>query len=285
MEIELTPSGRMIKFEPKSSVDEIYRLLLNNEADGLSIQDNYVDGIYVKDISFLKLLPKLKSLRINCFKLKDYTPLSTLVNLEDLTLQNSSNQIIDFKNLMGLKKLYIDHSTNYFGLENCINLEYLRIHSTNFENFNLFLNLRRLKTLVIYENKPAHVTSLKGIQNLQHLEVLKLNCSKIKSIMPLNGLMKLKALQLDSMKKIEDIHLLNNLPSLERIELLELGNIESIKFMENFSKLNFVFIPMGTLIEDGNLTYLKNVKKVDIPWRPSHYYSNRISKWLKRYFN
>ena len=192
----------------------------------------------IKDISPLKDLHSLKDLILGTMpSIESFSPLSSLTNLERLTL--SKVNTIDFsffrhlnklellgiigtecknisyiKELKNLKKLNIIRSdlNSIAGIEKLVNLSELRLRETRIKDISHVQNLRNLNELDL---SSTDVESVKHLKKLYNLRKLNLSKSKVKNIKPLKSLKNLKELTISEGLEDHANEIKKFIPSLE----------------------------------------------------------------------
>lgn len=116
----------------------------------------------------------LKSLSlINC-KIDNYSFVSIIKNLEELSIVNGIVELSKINMLKNLKYLQISYSNIVDNVELNINgLNELHIDNTNINNFSFLHHLTNLKKISIDENQ--YINNLKIFDNLMKKEILILN--------------------------------------------------------------------------------------------------------------
>lgn len=137
-----------------------------------------VDYAGLEDISALEGFPSLLGLTLeNCDRLTDFSPLMTLTNLEQLSIESPQLKSIDFvRNMPMLTDLSIESGqlTSIDALEDCPALEYLYLYldeAYSMNDYSVIGNLMLLKELVL-EMDWGHNSTLPSFANLTDLEYL-----------------------------------------------------------------------------------------------------------------
>lgn len=127
---------------------------------------------YLEDISALTEMYSLKGLYlIDCNDLMDYSPLMSLPNLEELSIQSTQLKSIDFVSAMpNLTYLGIEDSqvTNIDALSNCPDLTTLYLmENYAIENYLSIGDLTQLTTLTIFKDTDSPIPSLENLTALE----------------------------------------------------------------------------------------------------------------------
>ncbi len=158
----------------------VYDSIFKNSLDGIDAFPNllYLDLNYtsVKDISALSQFPDLLGLRLaDCDDVNDYSPLMTLTNLEELSIQSSQLKSIDFiRQMPNLTSFGIEDTqvSSISALESCPGLTQLSlIDNTEIDDYSVISGLTRLTNLDLELNYGGALPSLAGLTQLQQLSV------------------------------------------------------------------------------------------------------------------
>ncbi len=271
---KISPYGNMLMYGKKYSVEKVLQIITENNLNGLRIFDVF-DRLVTLD--FLNDYIFLENLSIDCAYDQDYSFLTHLVNLKQLSIGGSSTNknIIDLSGLINLKHLGLDwRKGRVMGLDNCQNLEWLTLVDFKEIDLNIISSLINLKELQV---KSSSIKSSKGLESLVNLEKLGFGyCRYLSTIDELQFLKNLKYLCFDTCSKIYNFEVLGNL---DNIEVLEIGNckdITSIGFIENLKKLNSFVLSQNTRIVDGDLKPALRIKDV-FHTEYKHYNINAVS--------
>lgn len=187
------------------------------------VDDTTCSGSYKK-------LMKLKQIIIINQYLKDYTPLESFVNLNELIIANNffykincsayyHTNKIDFsfiKKLKNLRSLELRSVglKNTSVLKNMISLRKLELACNEIENIDDLLNLKNLLELNLGQNK---LTNINGIENLNKLLTLVIRRNSIEDVSVLSKLDNLLFVDL-SYNRLTDI------PELLQVDFLQVSN-------------------------------------------------------------
>ena len=188
-----------------------------------SLEGLLLRRIYLSDISdlisVLSGLPNLTVLDLSSNDtISDFFPLSSLINLEWLSLIGSSisdvSWISSLTNLEWLLLSYNDIS-DITPLSNLTNLETVWLTNNNISDISAVANMTNLEWLILDRNSISDISALSGLTNLRSLW---LNGNSISDISALSGLTSLTRLSSRNCL-ISDITPLSNLTRLERLSL------------------------------------------------------------------
>jgi len=254
-----------------------------NDNDIHRVVINYVFGYKLDNINFINECPNIKNLSINSPFIKDYSPISYLKNLKSLSL--ISPFVRDYSPLYQLKllkSLYIDRSpTKAFGKSGNAKLdlalipylENLSIYNCkNIEGLDECKNLNKLR-LTIYNPPYKNLEELTALKNLQNLKIVK---STINSFEGLGHLQKIKRfdlaylsnliniddldnanslliLRFESCKNIQNHEYVKKLKELKLLAFSNCGNIPSIEFIKHMPSLK-AFIFVDSKVVNGDIS-------------------------------
>lgn len=130
----------------------------------------------VEDISALSQFPDLLGLELtDCDDVNDYSPLMTLTNLEELSIQSSQLKSIDFiRQMPNLASFSIEDTqvSSISALESCPGLTQLSlVDNAEIDDFTVISGLTQLTTLELVLNYGGTIPSLAGLTQLQQLSV------------------------------------------------------------------------------------------------------------------
>lgn len=223
-----------------TGITEIEKWIDSIKRSGKKAVRVYVDGKYPQsNISFLKNLSGVESLRIQDEKGVDMTFINEMHDLQDISgepckmnfiVENANLRNMDptwehgfgiSKNCVNLKSFSIRKCKNFKNLWTDLaeleNLEYLCIVQGNMENCLDFRKMKNLNRLILYYLPKLH--SLDGIEVLSDT---------------------LKILRLETGKRIVDYSILGKLKNLEELFISNRSVIEDLSFLELMPKLKIV---------------------------------------------
>ncbi len=218
-------------------------------------------GIHYIDTYMLNGNNNIISLTIIHHNLKDISPLTKCLHLEELSLFN--NVIKDLTPICGLSKLnYLNLHSNEISdispLSNLTSLNFLDLEINQITDISPLSELKMLNELKLSGNL---INDLSPIAGLRDLIILELFDNKINNITPLSELKALNSLVL-SYNQIKDISPLRKLESLYNLYLFN-NHINDISILSDLEGLEFIDLRYN-LISD--ITPLKKFisKGVDI---------------------
>ncbi|MCP4295563.1 MAG: leucine-rich repeat domain-containing protein, partial [Proteobacteria bacterium] len=206
----------------------------------VNLQSITLAHVDVPDLTPLKGLVNLKEIYINEVSIDDISLLAGMPNLESITIENTS--VSDLKPLQKLTKLkivmlYDNQITSINPLKHLSELRKVKIGDSNIKSLAPLKNLQKLelveasyskiselgdqwyrenpKNMHIYllDNQITDISALKGLKNL---EFLNLDKNRIEDLSPLTGLTRLKELSAKK-NRIKNLGTLEGLDNLEKM--------------------------------------------------------------------
>jgi len=216
-----------------------------------------------KDLSFLDGIEHLiEGLDVVANKL-DLRGIERLTNLKYLRLSDDLAQPVAFECFTQLASCSIVWNKHYRQATFPASLTDLTLRSYRPRfgfNGDSLSNLRQVTTLTLIQ------AAVKDLSLLQHCGALaKLDIAYSRTLTDISAVAQhassLTKLELDTCKKIGDFAPLGQLTQLEWLNLCSCKRIPSVSFVQQLPALkHFVFY--GTVVEDGDLSYLKGMPQV-----------------------
>lgn len=258
--IEISEYGNLLIFKKSYSYSYVNKIIQQEKLNGLRIFFPFKSDS-LTDFDFLKEYDFLEALEISVTSGEyDFSFLSHLVNLKKLSINVIGQNEIDLSGLKKLEDCTLLWRKKIVGLNNCTTLKKLCLIDFKQDDLSKISELINLNKLVI---KTSSIQTLKGIENLKNVEQIMLgNCKKLKSIVDLNGLLKLKSLEFNICSSIYDFSDMRELPSLEFLQLVDCKDIASLKFLLNLKSLNKFYILGNTTILDKDFSYTNQINEV-----------------------
>ena len=232
------------------------------------------------DVDFLACLPFLESLDLWVPRLKDTSPIYSLVNLRRLSLNGPTTKI-DFTRFPLLQDLQLGRwrPGKYDSVFDC-SLKSLGITSYSEPDLKAIARIVTLQNLAV---SFSRVDDLSGVSKLPKLIRLSLaGLSNLKSLDGIEGSPSLLLLWIEQLKNLAKIDALSHLRTLRTLNLSDCPKIESLRPVTDLPELEAVWFFGKTNIRDGDLvpvamlSKLKYAKFVDRP-----HYSHRSSEFPK----
>lgn len=219
---------------------------------------------HLKDLKQFYLQPQKDMVMQEFWDIKDFTPIESLNNLEDLSISNDETIIdINFTKLKELKKVNLQFPPENVSLYECINLE--SIDTRYYEKD--FTSLYKLQKLNFFSAYCDNLESFEGIEKLRSLEDITIETT--------SNLRELKNLQSDTIKvfylyaeetnKLKSLKGIEGLPLVENIVLNGLKKLESINSLSKCHILKILTFKNCRIPNDiDQLSTLKNLQKITL---------------------
>ncbi len=246
----------------------------------------YLDGSLAGDLSPLKAMEKLHSLRLSGMRnltdlstlqhlvqlkffesrynknLRDYSVLNALSELEHLELPSTRmTDLSPLKNLRKLKRLNLNDGSNISDLSPLANLtemEYLDLGWLEIDDLSPLENMRKLKRLNL---RAAEISNLSPLTKMVEMEDLRIEDSEITDLSPLQDLRNLKELSLGGCKGVSDLSPLTHLVEMEYLDLSN-TTIDDLSPLENMEKLQQLLLGRTGVTDLTPLKNLTNLRRV-----------------------
>ncbi len=221
-----------------------------------------MEGAGISDISPLSQLLQLERLNLNNNQIKDISSLRDMVNLTVLSLyDNNIDDISPLRNLTQLMSLYLSKNQvqDISPLENLVNLTELSLYGNKIDDITSLKGLTNLVDLYLFDNQIKNISALEAIT---HLKSLLLNQNHISDVFSLEKLVTLKTLHLEN-NQIKNISPLAKLVNLTELNLSDnqISNISSLKDMKNLGGLHLSKNPVQNI---HLLCELTNLNALDL---------------------
>ena len=228
-----------------------------------NLEDLYLFGNEISDISPLAQLKSLGHLYLSENEISDISPLAQLSELRDLSL--ADNQISDFSPLAELKQLWglnirksqISDISPLAGLNK---LTHLYLSDNQISDISPLTQLNKLTWVDLSDNQISDISPLVALKQLGGLN---LTDNQISDISPLAELKNLTRLFL-SRNQISDISPLAELKQLEEYLYLADNQISDISPLAGLNKLTRLSLWGNQISDVSPLAGLKNLTHLDI---------------------
>ncbi len=245
LDYEIDNTNRPIEFTDKK-IERMVRAALDRPSGNLyaaqlaSVSGIFNDGIEgeIRTLEDLEYLPNLTHLRLNDeLLIDDYTPLTTLTELEILSMAGCALSDGDLSYISGLTKLteLILDDNEISTLEPLSGLESLEFLAAADNELSTTVDIAaftKLKWLYLANNK---LYDLDGLAELNELVALDVSHNAVTDLAPLAGLNKLTDLFLRG-NRPNNIKKLSNLPALTHLDLSACG-LASLSVVNDFKAL------------------------------------------------
>lgn len=251
-----------------SAVETSIRTLLGINDRALFTNDLWTIKEYtvpekVKNLSDLKYMNFLETLTITDCDAKDFSFISSLTNLRELTITDASVSQ-DAMALIGalphLEKLTVSNCgvTSVAPLAKATSLIYLDASNNTIRNIDALKNLTKLQELNLQHNTVADISALSELINLTKLDI---SYNAVTTLSPLGTLTVLNYLDAGN-NKIKDLGQIGNLTALTYLALNnnQISNISGINTCTSIGELN---ISTNLLTDISALSTLVNMTSLN----------------------
>jgi hypothetical protein len=253
-----TIENRSTLWVDSNRIDDCLNYFFEKKIDILGI--NPVRGYALDNVDFLKNYPEICGLLIvPSVKFKfDLSPVLSLVNLRDLTLNEvSSLSLATFRHLTHFRGMWHEDLM----LEKCASLKSLSLNDYKAKSgdLNEFPVLPSLVELSLTQGPLKSVDGISKMKSLRHLELAYF--SKLESLSDVTELPALEFLWVSKCKKLKEHAVVSKLKKLHVLRFNDCGSIPNLQFINEMPELEeFRFV--DTLVVDGDLSPLLRLKRV-----------------------
>ncbi len=216
------------------------------------------------NLDFLHSLPDLTELEVYNWNIRDISPISTLKQLEHISVECNYRKSIDFTVFTKLKSCYLrwrPGSDSIFAVSSLNALNIVNYPDQSLEPLQALSNLTKL---TLSSSKLKH---LSGISQLTSLSLLDLyRCVKLESIQGIEQLSELKVIEIDCCKKVEDLSPLKSLKQLTRLCVNNCAMVLSLQPIATCRNLTDIFFVEDTNVKDGDLSFYVNLPRLNDMW-------------------
>ncbi|MDQ6597988.1 hypothetical protein E2K98_30295 [Bacillus salipaludis] len=215
------------------------------------------------DLNFLKECLSIENLSILNHFIKDLSGIYGLTKLRVLSINETTTKV-EFRidELKNLEELYGELPKNTVGINKLNTLKKVELwgYKPKSRNLNEFKNLKSLNVINITESRLDTLDGIEGIVNLKSLGLYYLRTLK-----DITALQDVKApiteLFFENSKSIVDFSPIQNLKKLEKLKISSCGDIPSLSFVPTLNELKSLVFS-GTNVLDGNLTFCEGIEYV-----------------------
>jgi hypothetical protein len=252
--------------------EEMRKALEESEVRELELNDG--KGWRGDDLSFLSLLPQLRSFKILDLRIVSDEAIHTLHALRELTVVTYCENEINFSAFPELETCSLEWRTKASSLFDCMTLRDLFLNRYDGRDAVPLKNLLNLETLGIMNSPVETLEGLSVLKKLRSLRLGRLNC--LKSLEGIQGLINLEELEIQRCRRIGSIQQAESLSKLRKFFLNDSGEIESLKPIAKLDRLEEVLFYESTNILDGNLTFVAQLPALSkTSFRNRRHYSHR----------
>jgi internalin A len=221
----------------------------------------------LSDLKWVSLYPHLEEILLDGNMIKDFSPLTGLLNLEEVWLGGHSvyDQLdfIDYdvlESIQGLSRLtlYYTKNTDVERVSRLVNINELALNGTDVTDISSLANLNGLKSLRLYDVDSNFRSEL--LNNLDRVTKLELYNSDIPlsdiSEMPLEALI-LNTMKLDGIEELKGMKGLNNLTIIN-------SNVKDISVYGSLVGLTKLDFQNNKIVDISSLATLHNLEELNL---------------------
>jgi hypothetical protein len=227
-----------------------------------------LSALEIQDLNFLKAMPNLELLELNCPGLNDFSGLSNLSTLEELGMDqflegnlacltncssllklsiyraDSLTSLESIQKLNGLESLFLQNCDKVSNLAPLGHLSQLKSLDLGLKDngivkdFSVFGNLTNLRDLTVCSDLLVDVFWLVGLVNLNEINFW--NCSKLTNLDGFSTLSNLRQLNLSCCSSIKEVDALSGLTGLKELYLSNCEALSCINGLRNLMNLEYL---------------------------------------------
>jgi hypothetical protein len=199
-------------------------------------------------------------------------PPATAVNFPDSNLEVAIREaigkpegVVDTTDLASLTSFEYNYGniSDLSGLENCVNLNYLRLSSNEIADLSAVSSLTNLTALILNGNQISTISPLSGLTSLSSLDLV---YNQISDISPLSSLTDLTYLNL-SANQISDASPLSGLTEISVLYLTD-NQIKDISALSSLTNLNTLWLHQNQISDISPLLHISNLTDVHLRQNP-----------------
>lgn len=239
----------------------------------LELYLNHALGWSGTSLSFLSTLPDLVAFGILDFTIKDVAPIHYLTALRSLEVSTYCSTVIDFHQFSELESCIFYWRAGSESLFERATMRRLFLNRYSGVSSQPIADLAALEELSIANSAIVEARHLAVLSRLRFLGLY--NLKRLSSLLGLQELVKLEALEVNGCKAIKRIDELSPLVHLRRLQLNDDGPIASLAPLRSAVSLEDVLFYESTNIVDGDLTPLTSLPRLrHISFQNRRHYSH-----------
>ena len=221
--------------------------------------------------ALLRSLPALQRLHIINGTQDQLTVISELKGLRTLTIESNTRVNIDMTFWPSIEELAFTWSANFSNLKKATKLASLRVWSWKDKDLGLLSDVPQLRTLEVVRGS---VQSLRGVEACAQLENLSLShLSRLEDFHPICALKSLRALSIESCRRLANVNDLGTLSKLQMVSLTNLGVIATLAPLSSNGNLKKLFFAGSTNIADGDTDIVNRLEIIDFAFQNRKHYN------------
>jgi hypothetical protein len=228
-----------------------------------SINQVKVNDFEYTDLNFLNECPSIENLSIHNHFLKDLSGIYGLTKLRVLAINDTTTKVeFRINELKNLEELYGTLPKKTVGINELNKIKHVQLwgYKPKSRNLNEFNNLKSLNVLEITQSSLDTLVGIEGIVNLRRFGLYYL-----RTLADITALKEVKApiteLFFENCKRIVDFSPIHSLKELENLKILACGDITSLNFVQKLTNLKSLVFPETNII-DENLSVCDGIEYV-----------------------
>jgi len=157
-------------------------------------------GLCDTDLTFLAKFPRLRSIEVYSWRVKDLSAISHLACIEVLGLQTKARTKLRGSDFPALRVAKLQWAKGMEGLLSVSTLEYLNVINFPYADLALLHELTRLRRLSLTSRKLASLDGIEQCSNLEHVDLYR--CPELRSLDPLARCPKIARIEVESCRHI-----------------------------------------------------------------------------------
>jgi len=239
-----------------------------------------------EDLKFLKPhTNKIKNLSIHAYRTCNWSTLSALSDLENLSIYTDLFIELDFVGLHNLQCLSLSSGKGVNdGYKKLKELKCLSLNKYKEVDLSSLSALKSLEWLSVTNSRA--LKKLYGMNALKSLRGLNMyaNSVEIMSDNDVKGLKKFEVFDIESCKKLEGFQALRKVENLKTLRILNCGGIPTLSFLKNCKHVDYVQFG-GTFVEDGVVSSLMELEKIRfVQFKNKRGYDKKLEE-IRSYLN
>lgn len=190
-----------------------------------------------ENYSFLENLSFVEELHIIDMDMEGLSAIEKMGSLRELSIEGTTQDVIDFSKLQNLKKCYLSWKKGYNSIFHSVSLE----------------------VLSVYYDTPKPKDYLE-IGNLVNLKKLSLNGATIRDLSFLRKLTKLCWLEFVCCRTLEDFSLIGEITTLIRLSIIDSLKLKNLQFVEHLENLKLLEVSTKTI---ESLFPIENIQSLE----------------------
>lgn len=269
----------------------------------VGVEVNVSLGFQSNSVEFLREVGLIEDLRIVHGSIESLTPIESLSQLKQLQLTTNKGHKLDFTKLPNLTVCRIGWRKELDSIFQCHQLTELLLTEYKAKSTDVFSQLRRLKSLSIWNSLIENLDGLKSLLELQSLDISNTKqlssidglrnfkikkltlagCARLADFSPLATLRNLESLTIERCQNLKTVEMLSSLANLKEIYLNNIKEIDSLKPLASLKNLEKLVFIENTSIKDGDLSFIFELRKLkEVRFMNRKHYSHEREELTKK---